>query len=74
LKGRGVLKAQLADALASAQVPRDVAEQTAALLARCDELRFTGAAVDLASFATEVRDTCQKLTKRSTTPGTGVAP
>ena len=65
LKGRGVLKAQLADALTDAQVPRDVAEQTAALLARCDELRFTGAAVDLTGFTAEVSEACQKLAKRS---------
>jgi hypothetical protein len=74
LKGRGVLKAQLASVLANAEVPREVAEQTAVLLARCDELRFTGAAVELADFAAEVRETCQKLAKRSAAGPTEAAP
>jgi len=74
LKGRGVLKAQLADVLANAAVPRDVADQTAALLGRCDELRFTGAAVELASFSAEVRDACQKLAQRAGPGATGATP
>jgi hypothetical protein len=38
-----------------------LAQQAARLLARCDELRFAGEAVDLASFAAEVQDASQKL-------------
>jgi hypothetical protein len=72
LKGRGVLKAQLANTLANADVPRDVSEQTAALLGRCDELRFTAAATDLATFGAEVREACQKLARRSAPGPSGV--
>jgi hypothetical protein len=42
-------------------VPAELAERAAQLLGRCDELRFAGAAVDLHSFAAEVRETSQKL-------------
>jgi hypothetical protein len=61
LKARGVLKAELGSALSKVAVSANVAEQTAALLARCDQLRFAGEAVELASFAAEVREVCQKL-------------
>ena len=73
LKGRGVLKAQLANTLVSAAVPRAVAEQTAALLGRCDELRFTGAAVELTSFGAEVREACQKLAQLAVPKAPGAA-
>ncbi len=64
LKARGVLKAELAGALDKADVPREIAEQAAGLLGRCDELRFAGEAVDLASFSAEVREICRKLDQR----------
>ena len=71
LKARGILKSALANALAGAAVPRDLAEQAAALLARCDELRFTGAATELAQFSAEVRETCQKLGRLQSRAATG---
>jgi hypothetical protein len=74
LKGRAVLKTQLASTLVNAAVPRDVAEQTAVLLARCDELRFTGAAVELASFGAEVREDCQKLAQHAAPKAPGGTP
>jgi hypothetical protein len=61
LRARGVLKSELAAALSKAGVEGKVAERTAALLGRCDELRFAGEAVELASFAAQVRETCQEL-------------
>lgn len=61
IKARGVLKADLARSLAEAQVPADLAERAASLLGRCDELRFAGEAVDLASFGVDVREASQKL-------------
>ena len=64
VKGRGVLKTELANALEKAAVPREVGQRAAALLARCDELRFAGEAVELSAFAAEVRETCQKLDQR----------
>jgi hypothetical protein len=74
LKGRGILKSELAGALAKAEVPAEVAERTATLLARCDELRFAGEAVALPTFAAEVRETCQKIGQRKPrAPETGAA-
>ena len=74
LKGRGVLKAELANTLEKAEVPRDVGERAADLLGRCDELRFAGEAMELAGFAAEVRETCQKLDRRKArTSETGAA-
>jgi len=64
LKARGVLKTELKSSLERAGVAADLAERTAALLGRCDELRFAGEAVELPSFAAEVRETCQKLGQR----------
>jgi hypothetical protein len=61
VKGRGVLKAHLPRALTEAKVPQATAERAAALLDRCDELRFAGEAADLASFSADVRDTCKQL-------------
>jgi BatD DUF11 like domain len=68
LKARGVLKATLSGALSKAEVPSEAAEHAAALLERCDQLRFAGEAVELASFATEVRQVCQKLGVRKLRP------
>ncbi|HEY6081263.1 MAG TPA: BatD family protein [Polyangiaceae bacterium] len=64
LKARGVLKSELASALARVGVEEDVAARAAALLGRCDELRFAGDAADLAAFAAEARDTCRQLISR----------
>lgn len=64
LKARGVLKTELAARLTAAGVAPDVAERAASQLARCDELRFAGEALDLAAFGAEVRDTCAKLSQR----------
>jgi BatD DUF11 like domain len=64
LKARGVLKAELAETLTRADVPREVAELAAQLLRRCDQLRFAGEAVELASFSAEVRAICQQLGQR----------
>ncbi len=61
IKGRGMLKAKLADALVEAKVPRETAESTARLLDRCDELRFAGEAASLPELASEVRETCKRL-------------
>jgi hypothetical protein len=61
IKARGILKAQLAGALETAGVPRDVAESASELLGRCDELRFAGEALDLGKFAADARETCQRL-------------
>jgi hypothetical protein len=61
VKGRGVLKSQLADTLRNAKVPSETAERAADLLARCDELRFAGEAVDLTAFVDEVQATCKRL-------------
>jgi hypothetical protein len=63
LKARSVLKSALADTLSRAEVPRDTAEQIAALLARCDELRFAGEAVELSGFASDVRAACQQVSQ-----------
>lgn len=73
LKARGVLKADLASALAEAGLDRELAAQAAGLLARCDELRFAGEAADLAGFSAETRELCKKLgqQKASAAPGAG---
>lgn len=63
LKARGILKTELLPALELAGVPSDVAASAHALLGRCDELRFAGEAVDLGQFTSEVRDTCQRLSR-----------
>jgi len=63
LKARGVLKSELAARLAEAGVSRDVADDAAQLLARCDELRFAGEALDLRDFAARVSDVCGKLSR-----------
>lgn len=63
VKGRGVLKTQLATALAMTGVSIELAAHAADLLGRCDELRFAGEALDLAGFARDVTDTCQKLSQ-----------
>ena len=63
LKARGVLKSELSAHLTGAGVASDVAVEAATLLARCDELRFAGAAIDLEAFAAAVRDACAKLAK-----------
>lgn len=70
IKARGVLKADLASALERHEVPRQLAEQATRLLARCDELRFAGEALDLPSFGEQVLDISQKLGQRKapTTP------
>jgi hypothetical protein len=73
LKGRAILKERLAPTLTSAGVPDTLAEQAARLLARCDELRFAGEAVDLASFAAEVQDASQKLAALKPRVTSGVA-
>jgi hypothetical protein len=71
LKARGVLKAELASTLERHEVEAKLAERATQLLARCDELRFAGEALDLPSFGAEVREISQKLGQRkaSTTPG-----
>jgi len=74
LKARGVLKTELAQTLARAQVPRDLAEQAAQQLGRCDELRFAGEAVELQSFSAEVRAICQQLGPRKAPPSPGETP
>jgi hypothetical protein len=61
LKARSILKTQLAPALERAGVATELAQRAGALLARCDELRFAGEAYDLRQFATDARETCQKL-------------
>ena len=68
LKGRGVLKTALASTLAKAQVPLELAQQAAAELGRCDELRFAGDALDLPAFAQQVRETCEKLGQQPPPP------
>ncbi|HXK19965.1 MAG TPA: BatD family protein [Polyangiaceae bacterium] len=73
LKARGVLKAELASALARAEVQSDVAERAARLLDDCDQLRFAGEAVELLSFAAEVREICQKLSMRKVRPAEAVS-
>jgi hypothetical protein len=73
LKGRGILKERLAPTLAGAGVPQALAEQTARLLAHCDELRFAGEAADLTSFAAEVQDASQKLAALKPRALSGVA-
>jgi hypothetical protein len=65
IKARGVLKKDLSDRLGEAGVAREVAESAAALLARCDELRFAGEALDLGTFSGEVREICAKLGRRA---------
>lgn len=71
IKARGLLKTDVQPALSQAGVPAEVARQAAALLARCDELRFAGEAVDLPTFLSEVRKACQTLAthKRQPEPG-----
>lgn len=64
LKARGILKAELPAKLAGASIPSELAERAAALLGRCDELRFAGQDSDLAAFSREVREVCQKLAAR----------
>jgi hypothetical protein len=63
LKGRGVLKAQLAQTLGEAGVPAELATRTAELLGRCDELRFAGEAADLPLFVSEVADASKRLSQ-----------
>lgn len=71
IKARGLLKTDVQPALSQAGVPDELARRAADLLARCDELRFAGEAVDLPTFLTEVRKACQKLAthKRQPEPG-----
>ena len=64
LKARGVLKEELASTLERHGVEAKLAEQATQLLARCDELRFAGEALDLPSFGAEVREISQKLGQR----------
>jgi BatD DUF11 like domain len=64
IKGRGVLKAKLAETLKGAGVPSDSAEEAARLLDRCDELRFAGEAVDLQQLASDVQAACKRLEVR----------
>jgi hypothetical protein len=73
LKGRGILKERLAPTLTSAGVPAALAQETARLLAHCDELRFAGEAVDLAGFAAEVQNVSQKLAALKPRAVSGVA-
>lgn len=61
IKGRGVLKAKLADTLKEANVSSEVAQDAARLLDRCDELRFAGEAADLTQLAGEVQAACRRL-------------
>lgn len=61
LRARGLLKAELEGALTRAGLPEPLAGQTAALLGRCDELRFAGEAVELPVFVADVRKVCQAL-------------
>jgi BatD DUF11 like domain len=61
LKGRGVLKSALASTLASSGIAPDRADELARLLGQCDELRFAGRAVDLATFSEQVKSACRKL-------------
>jgi hypothetical protein len=63
IKARGILKSELAGALESAGVTPAVARNARDLLGRCDELRFAGEALDLATFAGEVRETCQRVSQ-----------
>jgi hypothetical protein len=63
LKARGILKSELAGALESAGVAPPVAQGARDLLRRCDELRFAGEALDLSTFASEVRETCRQLSQ-----------
>ncbi|HKY41195.1 MAG TPA: BatD family protein [Polyangiaceae bacterium] len=64
LKARGVLKAELSEALRAAGVEVALAERAAELLSRCDEVRFAGEATELSGFVAEVRETCQRLAGR----------
>jgi hypothetical protein len=64
LKARGILKTELAPSLVRAHVPRELAEQAAQQLARCDALRFAGEAEELVSFSALVRAICQQLGQR----------
>jgi BatD DUF11 like domain len=61
VKGRGVLKTDLAKTLKDAGAPGDAADEAARLLARCDELRFAGEAEDLQRLADEVRGVCRRI-------------
>jgi hypothetical protein len=63
IKARGILKSELAGALESAGVAPAVAASARDLLGRCDELRFAGEALDLGTFASEVRASCQSLSQ-----------
>jgi len=63
LKARGVLKTELPARLTAAGVPSELAASAAALLARCDELRFAGEAVDLRELAAQVSEVTTKLSK-----------
>ena len=64
LKARGILKQDLASRLIEAGLARELAEDAAALLARCDQLRFAGEAVDLGALSSEVREVCRKFGMR----------
>jgi hypothetical protein len=66
LKARGVLKAELSRTLQAAGVEADLAQRTAELLSRCDELRFAGEATELSGFVAEVREACRRLAGRKT--------
>ena len=63
IKARGILKSELAAALEAAGVTPAVAASARDLLARCDELRFAGEALDLGTFVSEVRETCQRVSQ-----------
>ena len=60
---KGILKSELARTLESAGVTPAVARSAHELLGRCDELRFAGEALDLGTFAREVRETCQRISQ-----------
>jgi hypothetical protein len=51
-----------------------LAAHSAELLGRCDELRFAGEAVELASFAGDVAGTCERLTQLKPKRPTGAKP
>jgi hypothetical protein len=61
IRGRGLLKADLARVLAEASVPATLAERTARVLERCDGLRFAGEDEDVASLAADARGVVSEL-------------
>jgi len=69
LKARAVLKQELPKELEAGGVPEKVAQDVAALLAECDDARFTGsseaAAAELVARADEVVRALSKISRRA---------